>query len=39
MKVEETVDVEQVTLIKDSVLLVLLELIQIVLTVVIEAEI
>ena len=39
MKVEETVDVEQVTLIKDSVLLALLELIQVVLTVVIEAEV
>ena len=39
MKVEETVDVEQVTLIKDSVLLALSELIQVVLTVVIEAEV
>ena len=39
MKVRETVGVEQVTLIKDSVLLALSELIQVVLTVVIEAEI
>ena len=39
MKVEETVGVEQITLIKDSVLLVLSGLIQVVLTVVIEAEI
>ena len=39
MKVKEAVDVEQVTLIKDSVLLTLSELIQVVLTVVIEAEV
>ena len=39
MKIKETVDVEQITLIKDSVLLVLSELIQVVLTVMIEAEI
>ena len=39
MKVEETVSVEQVTLIKDSVLLMLSELIQVVLTVMIEAEV
>ena len=39
MKVEETVDVEQVTMIKDSVLLALSELIQVVLTVMIEAEV
>ena len=39
MKVEETVGVEQITLIKDSVLLMLSELIQIVLTVMIEAEV
>ena len=39
VKVEETVGVEQVTLIKDSVLLALPELIQVVLTAVIEAEV
>ena len=39
VKVEEAVGVEQVTLIKDSVLLALPELIQVVLTVVIEAEV
>ena len=39
MKVEETVGIEQVTLIKDSVLLALSELIQVVLTVMIEAEV
>ena len=39
VKVEETVGVEQVTLIKDSVLLALPGLIQVVLTVVIEAEV
>ena len=39
VKIEETVGVEQVTLIKDSVLLMLSELIQVVLTVVIEAEV
>ena len=39
MKVKEAVDVEQVTLIKDSVLLTLSELIQVVLTVMIEAEV
>ena len=39
MKVEEAVSVEQVTLIKDSVLLMLPELIQVVLTVMIEAEV
>ena len=39
VKVEETVDVEQVTLIKDSVLLMLSGLIQVVLTVMIEAEV
>ena len=39
MKVEEVVDIEQITLIKDSVLLTLSELIQVVLTVMIEAEI
>ena len=39
MKVEETVGVEQVTLIKDSVLLTLSGLIQVVLTVMIEAEV
>ena len=39
MKVEETVDVEQIILIKDSVLLALSELIQIVLTVIVEAEV
>ena len=38
-KVKETVGVEQVTLIKDSVLLALSELIQVVLTVMIEAEV
>ena len=39
VKVEETVGVEWVTLIKDSVLLMLSELIQVVLTVMIEAEV
>ena len=39
VKVEETVGIEQVTLIKDSVLLTLSELIQVVLTVVVEAEV
>ena len=39
MKVKEAVGVKQVTLIKDSVLLVLSELIQVVLTVMIEAEV
>ena len=39
MKIEEAVGVEQVTLIKDSVLLALSELIQVVLTVMIEAEV
>ena len=39
MKVEEAVSVEQVTLIKDSVLLMLPELIQVVLTVMVEAEV
>ena len=39
MKVEETVGVKQVTLIKDSVLLMLSGLIQVVLTVMIEAEV
>ena len=39
VKVEEAVGLEQVTLIKDSVLLVLSELIQVVLTVMIEAEV
>ena len=39
MKIEETVDIEQVTLLKDSVLLMLSELIQVVLTVMIEAEV
>ena len=39
MKVEETVSVEQIILIKDSVLLTLSELIQVVLTVIVEAEI
>ena len=39
VKVEETVGVEQVTLIKDGVLLVLPGLIRVVLTVVVEAEV
>ena len=39
MKVKEAVGVERVTLIKDSVLLALPGLIQVVLTVVIEAEV
>ena len=39
MKVKETVSVKQVTLIKDSVLLMLSELIQVVLTVMIKAEV
>ena len=39
VKVEETVGVKQVTLIKDSILLVLPELIQVVLTVMVKAEV
>ena len=39
VKVKETVSVEQVTLIKDSVLLTLSELKQVVLTVMVEAEV
>ena len=39
MKIEEAVGVEQVILIKDDVLLMLSELIQVVLTVMIEAEV
>ena len=39
MKIRETVGVEQVTLIKDSVLLMLSELIQVVLTVIVKAEV
>ena len=39
VKVKETVGVEQITLIKDSVLLTLSGLIQVVLTVMIEAEV
>ena len=39
VKFEEAVGVEQVTLIKDDVLLALSELIQVVLTVIVEAEV
>ena len=39
VKVEEAVGVEQVTLIKDSVLLALSELIRVVLTVIVEAKV
>ena len=39
VKVKETVGIEQITLIKDSVLLMLPELIQVVLTVMVEAEV
>ena len=39
VKVKEAVGIEQVTLIKDSVLLTLLGLIQVVLTVIVEAEV